>query len=263
MTVNETIHSWWPLITRYSNPFSIILSGIVAMMCAGITMLVLLIVLRRLVLVKRRHIALRILSIAYFVVLPVLAGLFGFKWGLIRGLRNDLSGHAAVYLKPVDDAFRQKMMGSAPFANAAILSTNDAIDLMTDQLWKSYRGELLAQAGHDGAAGYIAGFLMRVSDGRFLATTVKSKLKDVVRDKIGVDREVTAEVLGTQWGVLLNEGVFTKIATLEIAVLANKMMKSVCVFFALILIMPTVEIGVSRHFARRALAQQGLLPNVR
>ena len=259
--MNIPIREYWQVISQFTNPVHIFLSGLVSGIVALFVLLILLLLFRKTVRVKRQNNSLKYLSVAYFIILPLLAGFFGFKWGIIRGLRNDLLAHAPVYMKSLNNAYASDVKdgvnriiyGGAPTqaTMAMNISTNEVIDKLSDYAWTEYLQKMEYTSAQKDLSGRIAGLILRATNGKAISVAVKRGLRKVLEDKIGINEEVSASLMATKWNELLEKGLFTTILEIEIKKIFGGMMRGVVITFCIILLLPVIEIIIAWRTARK------------
>lgn len=257
----QTISEYWTLISEFTNPFKIILSAIGSTTVAFLVIVLVLVFLRKIILIKRRHILLRILSISYFVLIPILTLFFGFKWGLVNGIHHDLKDHLTAYTKGLNSVYNENVAGSLQSlvtgtkADSTMkISTNDVIDTLSVVLYRNY-GDLLYQEvnSHKGdMTGKVAGIFLKLFREDGISYAIKKGLVKLVEKSIGVDEEVTKEVMSVKINELLEKGVITKIVEIQLDKFFKGIKRGIIFMFCMILLLPVVEIAIAYWLFKKA-----------
>ncbi len=105
----QSVSKYLSLIGEYANPAAIIYSAISMAIGAFVLAALLIILLRKFIFTKRPHVMLKVLAILYAIIIPIMAGLLGFKYGLAHGIQCDLKEYLGAYTKSLDAAFSEQI----------------------------------------------------------------------------------------------------------------------------------------------------------
>ena len=146
--MNLNISDFIAISGRYAGSFaSIVFSGVITAVVVLILSLLVLFLFRRFVLVKRKHIVLKVIAIAYFVLIPLICGFFAFKWQVVNKFGNNLAENITKDVKPVDLMVKDKLSGivnglylnkSENLEGKIPVSVNDLINILSDTLYVNY-----------------------------------------------------------------------------------------------------------------------------
>ena len=257
----QTISDYWTLISEFTNPVKIIFSAIGSTIVAFLVIVLAMILLRKIILIKRRHILLRILSISYFVLIPILTLFFGFKWGLVDGIHSDLKEHLPAYTKGLNNVYNknvavslQSLVTGGKADSTVKISTNDVIDTLSVVLYRNY-GDLLYQEvnSHKGdMTGKVAGVFLKLFKEDGISYAIKKGLVKLVEKSIGVDEEVTKEVMNVKINELLEKGVITKIVEIQLDKVFKGIKRGIIIMYCMILLLPVAEIAIAYWLFKKA-----------
>lgn len=262
----QAINEYWDLIANYTNPFKIIFSSIVSTIIVLIITIIALIFLRKIILIKRKHIILRILSISYFILIPIIMCLFGFKWGLINGVQNDLKEHAKAYTSDLSKSFNMSVSNNfkaffvgGKYDSKLNFSPNEGIEAVSDLLYQNYGASLENMVASDNKIEAKVSFIfLKIFKGKTFSIIIKTGIEELVDKSLGLDKDVTQDVLKTKLDELLKEGVVTKIILIQIDKLFNGMKNTIYIIVFLILLIPTIEIAIAYWLNKKELEKTSI-----
>lgn len=226
MDITLNMQDYWQMLPNYADTLRIVLSAIITAIVVFFITLLLFIFFRKIILVKRKNLFLKYLAISYMIVIPLVAGFFGFKFGLINGLDNNLKKNLPSYTKNIEKTFINKFgadMSTILFskfpnskeANIKI-STNEAIDMLSLAIYTQYGQSLEQSSKQQGIRSKAAELILQIARGKMVSSKIKKGIHGLLVDKIGTSEEVSKEIMDTKIGELVKEGLFTKILTLQV-----------------------------------------------
>ena len=249
----QTISEYWDLIREFTNPVKIMFSATGTAIVTFLVSVVLIILLRKLVLIKRQYIILKILGISYFALIPIISLFFGFKWGLVDGIHDDLKDHVCTYTKSLDKAYNQQVQSGigAIFSGGGTshpikISSNDIVDTIASVLYQNYESLLQQKFIKDKSIeGNVAGIFLKLFKEKGISFAVKKGITTLVEKRIGIDESVTNEVMETKINDLLKTGVLTKMIEVQLDNFFYSIKKGIILLFCMILLIPITEIGIA------------------
>jgi len=266
----ENLSEYWHTAGEFTSPLSIAGAVIWTMLFAVLGITLVLILCRKLILVKRRHVLLKVLGISYFIFIPALTLFFSFKWGMAHGLHRDLKAHLGTYTKHLDKAFGEQVSRNMKLQIAedgsnlnTQMSANDAVDTLTNVLFRNYVEMLKHNSEtYEGIKGKAASLLFRLFTTENVAATLKASIRALVQKSIGADEKLTRNLMNARLETLLKEGILTQIIALQIDRLFNGLKKSILLTYLLILLFPVLEIALAHWLIRRDKAR-AYVPEIR
>jgi hypothetical protein len=258
----KSVVNYFHLAGEFTNPAKFIWGAFLSGLIVFIIAIVLVVLLRKYILVTRSSKILRFIAYAYFILLPLLAGFFAFKWGFFNSLRKDIKEHAGVYAKHVPSVFDEKASsavqslfskkdgGVSPIAG---LTTNQVIDTVGTLVYNVYGKTLEQRASMDGAQGKLAAFMLRTTQGAGISYVIKKYIVKLLTEKLGLHEEVSADLMETQIASIINNGLFVNIALIQVDHFLKGLQKGVLMTFLLIFAVPCIEIGVAHYLHRKRL----------
>lgn len=258
----KSVVNYFNLIGEFTNPATFIWGAILTGLLAFIVALVLIILLRKHILIDRSHKVLRFIAYTYFILLPLLAGFFGFKWGFFNSVRKDIKTHAGVYAKHVPSVFDEQansaihnLFGAKEGGASSIagLTSNQLIDTVGVVIYDVYGKTLEQRASLDGVQGKLAAFMLRTTKGAGIAFVIKKYIRKLLTEKLGLHEEVSADLMQTEIASIINGGLFVNIALIQVDHFLKGLQKGVLITFLLIFAIPCIEIGVAHYLHRKRI----------
>lgn len=259
MEIINTFIEYYKVFAEYINPVAVVGAGIFAAVMAAVILLVLLLIFRKKVLVPRRYVILKVLSWAYFIVLPLVGGYFAFQWGALNSMQNQLkenmTAKLAAYTEGMETGWEKYVTqalttgvtdGSVPKME---LSANNVVEIATEALYLKYQTTVDSLLSNDdnlivNAVGYIN----HLTDGKVMSYAVKKGIYKLLEKGLAMDEEMSVELMDTRLDELMQQGVFGKILGIQIDRLFNPLKKSTVIFFSIILLLVLVEIGLANYW---------------
>src|ERR1041385_3018853 len=250
--MNLNLSDYWDILTSYTNPFSIIFSAFKYAALVFFIFLLLVIFLRKFILVKRKYVLFTILAWIFIFMAPLLGGYFGFKWGLIYGIKNDLQTHMHTYTSGLDkvlndaigisaEEFVDELKNGKDSANLN-LTANEAVDKFAVIVCNKF-GSTLDETAK--TKGKITAFFLHIIQTEGISLGLKEGIRKLLHDELGVDEGTSKEVMSTKFKTLLDKGLFTEIMNAQVDHFFSEMFKSLYILFGAILFFPILEIVIS------------------
>ncbi|MFY9310021.1 MAG: hypothetical protein WAQ28_13325 [Bacteroidia bacterium] len=261
--MNLNISDFIAISGRYAGSFaSIVFSGVITAVVVLILSLLVLFLFRRFVLVKRKHIVLKVIAIAYFVLIPLICGFFAFKWQVVNKFGNNLAENITKDVKPVDLMVKDKLSGivnglylnkSENLEGKIPVSVNDLINILSDTLYVNYlqitkverpdsQNELVNKA---------IKLYIRVTKSEGIAFLIKKGVSKVLAKQLRLKEETTKQMMDTKLGKLFDDGILCTIVDCEIKQVFGGMKNSILTMLAVILAIPLIEIAIANWLFRK------------
>jgi hypothetical protein len=255
----QSISKYVYLISDYTNPAKIIWNGVSMAIAAFVFMVLAIILLRKFIFVKRRFVVLKVLAIVYVILIPVFTAFLGFKLGLVNGLHTDLKEHLPNYTKSLDTAFsenlHEQMKGLS--VNLTKTSAKDLVDSVSTAIYGVYKETLdyKSTAAKDDIASKASVFLVDLFSSKGISVALRKGITTLVEKTIGIDEEVTSEVMSLRLNELLKSGLLTKIAEMQINKFFKSIKTGIYILFFIMLIIPATEVFISVRLHKKSLAE--------
>jgi hypothetical protein len=232
------------LFGELTNPFKIISGAVIAGILTVIIAIILVVLLRKFILVPRRYPVLKFIAWSYFLILPLLAGFFGFKWGLFNSLRKDIREHSEVYVKHIPSSFdiSTKELFEQP------MTTNQMIDSLSEIVYRQYYQTLGKQS-----------LVIRISGGKGVAYFTKRAIHKLLKDKLGLEEGVSKDLMDEKINEVLRTGLFAKIALIQMDHFLQGVQKGILITFFLIIAIPVIEILIAHYLHKKKMRTDGKL----
>ncbi len=259
-----SILDYWEILKQYTNPFDIIKGTILYILIFFFVTLVLVFVFRKRILVKRQNAMLKYLSYAYFIVLPLLSGFFGFKYGMANAVEKDLIKHTDSYSTAIENSFladssgilKAVLSGDVNMAkNTPGISVNNSIDVLTYVIYDSYGATLeKAAKANNTVTAKVAGLFLKVTQSMVISKMVKKTLHNVISEKVGLGEELSDKLMETKLNELIKNGIFKEIAIIQIKQVFGGIKKGVLIMLSLVFGACIIEIGIAHYYLKKQTA---------
>ncbi len=241
---------------------AITISSVITAIVVLILSLVLLFVLKKFVLVKRKHVVLKVFSIAYFILIPIICAFFAFKWQFLNKLGNNIAENITKDTKIVDNAVKSNMAAvvntfyldkSENLTGKIPVSVNNLIDILGDSLYSNYLeiNRVESPNKQSDMMDKAITLYIDVTKSKGLSFLIKEALAHIITKELKLEKETTKEIMDTKLGKLLDDGILTKILDSKIEGFFGSMKKSVLVTLCIILLLPAIEIGIAFWFFQK------------
>lgn len=251
----QSISHYLSLIGEYTNPAAIIYSAIGKAVVAFLLSGLLIILLRKFIFVKRRHVILKVLAITYAVIIPILAGLFGLKLGLVNGIHHDLKDHLGAYTKGLDAAFSEEIREELGDTDLSKASVKDWVDTVSVAIYNVYRHtlEYKSRDVKPDLSSRVSVFLLDLFSAKGISVGLKKGITKLVEKSIGVDEDITSEAMEIRLGELLKSGLLAKLVGMQIDKFFNGIKTGIYLVFFLILLIPGIEVAIAVYLNKKAV----------
>ena len=104
----------------------------------------------------------------------------------------------------------------------------------------------------------VSFIFLKIFKGKTFSIIIKTGIEELVDKSLGLDKDVTQDVLKTKLDELLKEGVVTKIILIQIDKLFNGMKNTIYIIVFLILLIPTIEIAIAYWLNKKELEKASI-----
>lgn len=254
------IYTYWDTLTQYVNPLTIILWAITGGVIGFLIALITEIILRKKILVKRRHWTLKVLAYIYMVFLPLFPGYCFTQWFSIHGCERELIKNIPTYLGDANSAFNKYLK----------YEVEKAVEAKHLQL----TGHQVLDKGISFAAGLVSEAIETTDNkletklSAYLAKTdfMKEQVTDYIIEKLGeqlmTDKALTHEILDVKIQNLLDDGVLNTIVEKQIKKFTGGFKTSVLLLFLAVLAIPVIEILLANYWEKKRLSKENANNNI-
>lgn len=252
------IVEYWDILKQYINPAAILWWGVLGAGIGFILMLVLLIILRKKVLINRRHWTLKVLAYAYMVFLPFWAAYSAMQWFAIHGCERQVVRNIPTYLGDVNSVFNlyvKDYVADAISERHLKLTGHEIIDKTVDYATQVVSNTIKTTPKEESdIKDKISGFLTA----KFIESDVaKNLIVDEIEKNIGkpllMDKELTRELLDVKIHDLMENGILNTVIGKHVKKLFGGFKSNVLMIFLLVLLIPVVEIIIAHYLERKNL----------
>lgn len=253
------IFKYWDIITLYINPLTIILWGIVGGIVGFIIVLITELILRKKILVHRRHWTLKWLSYLYMVFFPLFAGFCFTQWFALHGCQKEIVKNIPVYLGEANSAFNiylkdevEKIIDQKHMQ----LTGHDVID-KTASYASETAGVLLSDMSVDSTmTAKASAFLMKkMIETDFVKDQAVKYVEQALGEKVLNDQELTNDLLNVKIENILTNGVIDTIIEKKVNNIFGGLKLNVLLVFLLGLAIPAAEIILAHYLERKRLGE--------
>lgn len=250
----QTVSGYLDLIGKYTNPAAIVYTAVSMAIGAFVLAGLLIILLRKFIFARRRHVILKVLAILYAIIIPILAGLFGFKLGLVSGIQTDLKEHLPAYTKSLDEAFSREIRKSLDKHDLSGIAAKDLVDTVSVAIYDVYKQTLEYKAldSRKDLSSKVSVFLLDLFSAKGISMGLKKGIMAVVEKTLGVKEELTAEAMEVKLDELLRSGLLTRLVSMQIDKFFNGMKGGIYLIFGLILLVPAIEVAIALYLNKKA-----------
>jgi len=243
------IFTYWDIITQYINPLKIIMWAIAGGVIGFILVLITEIILRKKILVKRRHWSLKILSYIYMVIFPLFAGYCFTQWFAIHACEKELIKNIPTYLGDANSVFNKYLKDEVEKIVAARylqLTGNEVLDSGL-----TLAGNLVSQAVEN------TDNKLETNISAYIIKTdfVKGEVADYIVEKLGktfmMDKDLTYEVLDTKIQNMLDDGVLNTVVEKHIKNFTGGFKMNILLLFLIGLSLPAIEIIIANYLEKK------------
>lgn len=258
----KSVVSYFNLVGEFTNPAKFMWGAFLSGLVAFIIAVILVIVLRKFILIPRSNKLLRFVAYTYFVLLPILAAFFAFKWGFFNSLRKDIKAHQEVYAKHIPPVFDQQASSAVQSlfrqpdgspSDLTKLSTNQVIDTVGALVYNVYGSTLEQQASQSGVKGKLAAFMLHTTKGAGVAALMKKYIIKFLAEKLKLGEDTGEALMETKLMTIIQGGLFLNIAVIQVDLFLKGLQKGVLITFLIILAIPLAEVVLAHYLHRRKL----------
>lgn len=243
-------------MNQYIDPLNIVAWAIAGGIIGFFIVLITELILRKKILVKRRHWTLKYLSYLYMVFLPLFAGYCFTQWFAVHACERQLVKNVPFYMGSANSAFNKylkdevekvvekrhlQLTGNEILDKGADLAINTASKL-TASIDESWESKLTAYAAKSG----------------FVKDQIVDGLVEKLGEQILMDKELTQEVLDIKVQNLLEDGVLNTVVEKHIKKLSGGLKSNILLIFLIGIAIPTIEIIIANYLEKKRLSEESI-----
>lgn len=259
------IFKYWDTLTQYVNPMTILLWAIMGGIIGFIIMLITEIILRKKILIRRRHWSLKYLSYIYFVFLPLFTGFCFTQWFGLHGCEREMVKNIPTYLGDANSAFNKylkdevvKVLEERHLALTGHEALYKAADLAGNTV-SSLAQEV--QPSDSGLTSKASNFIIsKIVENDFIKKQAVKYIVETLGEKVLLDKELTNEVLNVKIENLLENGVLNTVLEKHIRNLFGGFKMNVLLIFLIGLAIPAIEIFIAHKLNKKQLDKDSSPP---
>ncbi|WP_029904737.1 hypothetical protein [Prevotella sp. 10(H)] len=253
------IFKYWDTLTQYINPLTIILWAVIGGIVGFIIVLITQIILRKKILVRRRHWTLKWLSYIYMVFFPLFAGFCFTQWFALHGCQREIVKNIPVYLGEANSAFNKYLKAEVEKVidkRHMQLTGHDVIDKTASYATK-VAGSLIAsvEPADSSMTAKASAFLMgKLVETDFVKDQAVKYVEDALGEKVLNDKELSNDLLNVKIDNILSDGVLNTIIEKKVSNIFGGLKMNVLLMFLLGILIPIAEIILAHYLEKRRLA---------
>ena len=245
------IFKYWDMITQYVNPATIILWGITGGIAGFVIVLITEIILRKKILVNRRHWSLKILAYAYMVFFPLFAGYCFTQWFAVHALEREVVKNIPTYLTDANSVFNSYL--------------KDEVEKVVDTKYLQSTGNEILDKGvaftNNALNEYLKGgdSNIKTQISAYLAQSdlIKSKISEQLTDKISeqlkIDQEIVRQILDVKLQNILDDGALNNVVEKYITDFTGSLKMNALLIFLIGIAIPLIEIIIAHILEKKRL----------
>ncbi|WP_163306954.1 hypothetical protein [Dysgonomonas sp. 521] len=253
------VFKYWDTLTQYINPATVIIGAVLGGVLGFIIFLVAEILLRKKILIRRRHWSLKYLSYLYMAFFPLFAGFCFTQWFAMHTCERELVKNIPTYLGDANSLFNVylkdevvkildekhlQLTGHEAIDKAASLAGNTVSEQLKSNI-STTDTTLTAKAS--------SFLLSKVAETEF----IKNKAVQYVEEKMGsavmMDKNMTNEVLNVKIENILDDGVLNTIIEKHIRNLFGGFKMNALLIFLIGMAIPIAEIVLAHYLEKKHL----------
>jgi len=254
---------YWDTLKQYINPFPVIMWSIILGVIGFFVALIVEIVLRKKILVRRRHWSLKILSYLYMILFPLFIGFCVSHWSVYHQTEKQLVQNLSTYLDDADNLYNEYIKESVEAAihERYLKSTgNELIDEGYTYLIDKVHGVIDSEDAveekelsfTEKAKAKIVLYLVDIYLKDKLDELV-DKAADYTDEKVMLKEGITKDILNTRIEKILDIGVMNTVIEAHIHnIFGGLKMKAILILLAGLAV-PLIEIFIAHYLERKRL----------
>lgn len=253
------IIKYWDTLTQYINPATVILWGIMGGILGFIIFLIAEILLRKKILIRRRHWSLKYLAYLYMVFFPLFAGFCFTQWFALHRCQQELVNNIPTYLGDANSLFNTYLKDEVVKIldeKHLQLSGHEVIDkaaTVAGSTVSSQIKETFSPTDTTLTAKASTFLLSKAAETEF----IKNKAVEYVEEKLGsavmMDKNTTTEVLNVKIENLLDNGILNTIIEKHIKNIFGGFKFQVLIILLIGLAIPVAEILLAHYLEKKRL----------
>jgi len=252
------IIKYWDVITQYFNPFPIILWGAVGFIIGMLVMIVIQLILRKKILMKRRHWTLKALAYAYMFLLPLWAGYSVMQWSALHACERQIVRNIPTYLGDANSLFNVYLKDYATQVISErhlALTGNEIIDASMGAASGLIASTLESfSSEEDDLKGQISSYvIVKMAESNFFKDLLVDKIEGHIGTALLMDKDLTRDLLNVKISAMMDDGILNTILEKHVGELFGSFKMSVLITFLLVLLIPAIEIGIAHYMHRNQL----------
>ena len=257
---------YWDLVKQYINPLTVIAWSVVAGFLGFIITLIIQIILRKKILVQRRHWSLKVLAYIYMVFFPLFVGFSVSHWMFYHQIEAQLVDNMDTYCKSVDDLYQSKLKEEifSQIEDKYLEKTgNDYINEGYSYILERFNNKAEGEAVESMTSEVLEGGLSieRMKDkvvSYLIGIYLKDHLEELVEyaaqnvdEKVMLKEGVTMKILDTRIDEILDTGIFVGVVEAYIRDIFGSLKMKAIFIFLIGIVIPLIEIGIANHLENK------------
>ena len=245
------IFKYWDTLTDYINPVWILVWAIVGGITGFLLFLILELVLRKKILVNRRHWSLKYLSYLYMVFFPLFGAFCFTQWFALHNCQTQMVKNIPTYLGTANSTFNTYLKDEVAkvveerylemTGRDALSTTADVVTSTLSDYVKSTETDLGTKVSEM--------FL----ETEFIKEKAVSQLAEKVGEQLMMDKDMTQEMLDVKVSNILDDGVLNTVVEKHIRNIFGGMKLNIIIIFLVGILIPVCEILLAHYLERKRL----------
>lgn len=245
------LFEFWDVLSKYVNPLSALLWGLIGGLAALILVVILQIVLRKKILVTRKYRFLKVLSYCYMVFFPLWAGMQAAQWFALHNLQSQITNNIPLYLGKTNELFNgflkdevtkviserhMELTGHKVIEKSATYVSNTASNLF---------GSTLPSKDEAGDKFVVAALMQSLVKSGVIKKYVVKYIESSIGSALLMDKKLTKEFMDTTFKEMVDKGMLNTILTKHVNHLFRGFKSNILLTFLLVMCIPVIEIIIA------------------
>ncbi|MBK5721036.1 hypothetical protein JGH11_09160 [Dysgonomonas sp. Marseille-P4677] len=253
------IFQYWDTITQYINPLTVIVWAVIGGIMGFFMVLIVELILRKKILVHRRHWVLKWLSYIYMVFFPLFTGFCFIQWFALHGFEKEIVKNIPTYLGDANSTFNKYLKEEVERIideKHMQLTGHEFIDKTASYVGQTGRVLLSGiQMPDSSITAKASTYLMsRLIETDLVKDQVVRYVEDALGEKVLKDKELTNELLNVKIDNILTDGILNTIIEKKVRSIFGGFKMNVLFIFLLGMMIPVAEIILAHYLEKKRLA---------
>ncbi|MFV0329028.1 MAG: hypothetical protein ACK5KL_04230 [Dysgonomonas sp.] len=259
------LFKYWDTLTQYINPVTIILWGIIGGIVGFALFVIVEAILRKRILIRRRHWSLKYLAYAYMVFFPLLGGFCFSQWFALHRCQQELVKNIPTYLGDANSAFNTYLKDEVIKiidARHLQLSGHEIIDKAATVAGSTVSTQLreISAANDTTLTAKASSYLLsKAAETEVVKNMAVSYVEKKLGETVMMDENMTNDVLNVKVENILEDGVLNTLLEKYIKNIFGGLKMNVVLILLIGLAIPAAEIILAHFLEKKRLKAEAAI----